>query len=705
MNDPVLSQPQQSDVTQPPSENAAVKLWIKRIKDARQHFDADFKRMRENMEFAANLQWAGQTQMDDVEDRYIANFITHHINQKVASLYARDPKAISRSRKRLNYQIWDGTAEQQMAAQMALQQSAMMGLMSPQAAQAAALLQDIEQGQQWEKLCKRIGETLEILYQYQCDIQAPSFKFQMKQLVRRVVTCGVGFVRLNFVQNWDHVLSSSLTDDSMAYRIKRAKALLANIEDDKIQEDDPRVEQLRLLFDSVQSSVQQGDMTNIQQRLEFDFPSACSIIIDPKCKSLKGFIGAEWIAQQFILPLDQANSYFELREEKQITTGGQFVQYADDAIEMPRPTDGSAPADTQKTPLGCFWEVFDLTTKTSFFICDGWQYYVQEPTPIEPSINRFWPIFSLTFNDIEVEPGQKVRIYPPSDVQLLKPMQKETNRSRQELREHRKINRPFFAGIAGMFEEADLKKFADHESGEFIPMKNAPTGANGQQNVEGALYKWTGTPIDLNVYTTAPINEDISKVVGSNAQQQGMPIRHVAATPAVIQEQARMSDVNSNVDDLDDLLSELANGGGEMMLRVFSPETVNRIVGKGAVWPDQQREDFLNAVYLDIVASSSGRPNKAVEIANFERIAPILMQAMVNPALWPIVEEGIKRLDDRLDLQPFVKAMQIASQQMAQSQQQQASQPQGQQQRAPALPHQATGQPPMSAQPMPGIAR
>jgi hypothetical protein len=78
----------------------------------------------------------------------------------------------------------------------------------------------------------------------------------------------------------------------------------------------------------------------------------------------------------------------------------------------------------------------------------------------------------------------------------------------------------------------------------------------------------------------------------------------------------------------------------------------------------------------------------------------------MNPALWPIVEEGVKRLDDRLDLQPFVKAMQIAQQQMAAQQAQPQQQaPQGQQQRKPAPPHQATGQPPVSAQPMPGVAQ
>ena len=170
---------------------------------------------------------------------------------------------------------------------MACQQSIMTGQVTPASMQALQIVQDISQGKQWEAMCKKIGKTLEILYGYQCDTQAPSFKFQMKQLVRRVITTGVGYVRLNFVRQNDHVLSSSLTDDSLAFRLKRAKAIMSGVQDDKIQSDDPRMEQLRLLIESIQSSVAQGDMTNVEERLEFDFPSSTSIIVDPRCKSLK----------------------------------------------------------------------------------------------------------------------------------------------------------------------------------------------------------------------------------------------------------------------------------------------------------------------------------------------------------------------------------------------------------------------------------
>lgn len=643
--------PQESTLNLDPTEEQVVKLWRKRIKDAKAFFEPDFKRMRENMEFAAGMQWASQDGVDDKEDRYIANIITNHCNNKVATLYSKNPECEARRRKRLDYQMWDGSVEQEWNATQTLQGGMMTGQITPQVAQASLLLKDIAQGKQWEAICDKVGKTLEVLYTYQCDTIAPSFKYQMKNLVRQVVTTGVGFVRLNYVAGFDHVLSSSLTDDSLSTRIKDIKFITEGIQDDKILPEDPRIEQLKLLIGSIQSSVQQGDMTNIEQRLEFDFPSSTDIIVDPKCRSLKGFIGANWVVQQFIMPLAEANAYFELRGDKQVTTGGEFTQYADDATELPRPTALDKPVDTMKSPLGCFWEVFDLKTKTKFFICDGWKAYVQAPKALDPSINRFWPIFALTFNDIVVEPGQKVHIYPPSDVQLLKPMQKERNRTRQELREHRKVNRPFFFGLKGTLTESDKDKLSNHESGEFIELESAPIGTNGVQNVPDAIGKWTGIPIDQSMYTTQPLDEDAALAVGSNAVQQGQPIRHVAATPAVIQEQARISGVSSNVDDLDDLLSEMAQAAGEMMLREFNPQTVQRIVGKGASWPDQQKEDFLNEIFLDIVAASSGRPNKAVDVQNAQQLIPLMMQNGANP--WTCIQYIAKVMDANLDPKDF----------------------------------------------------
>jgi hypothetical protein len=77
------------------------------------------------------------------------------------------------------------------------------------------------------------------------------------------------------------------------------------------------------------------------------------------------------------------------------------------------------------------------------------------------------------------------------------------------------------------------------------------------------------------------------------------------------------------------------------------------MAGAGAVWPDQpqSRAQFLNEVYLKIEAASSGRPNKAMEVANWRDLAPLMLQAGANPV--GVVDETARRLDDTMDVTKF----------------------------------------------------
>lgn len=636
----------QAEQTEELSEKAYVAIKLQRIKDAKTKHDPDYKRMKKNSEFAFGIQGELQEKLDCEE--YRANWTNREVNQKVSALYARDPKAIARRRKRMDFQLWDEDPMTEMAAQSAMQQSQMMGM--PPNPQAEMLLQDIAQGKDWRKLVDRVGRTMEILYQYECDTQMPDFKYQMKQLVRRVITCGVGYVRLHFVRLGQPPLTSTGTDDSIATRVKRMKHLVTQLNDDVFQKDDARYSEIEDLMSSIKSSLVQGDHANLEERLEFDFPSATSIIVDPQCKSLKGFIGARWIVQQYIVPLDFVRAYFELTDLAEEGEGSPTI-YREDGVEQPKASAGETKKDPTYKPMVCLWEMFELDTKSCCFLMDGYKKYVSEPYPCDPIINRFWPIFSLTFNDVEVEGGTKASIFPPSDVDLLKSPQKEWNRVRQALAEHRQENAPFYVTKKGWLTsegpDSDLEKLKNHESGEVIELEGTPPDGD----VGKALVAFQPAQIDPRVYDTTPLELDATLVVGSD-QPQAPPKAKTAATPAVIEEQKRISGTNSNVDDLDDLLSELARAAGEIMLREFSVQTVQHIVGRGCTWPpENQREDFLNEINLDIVASSSGRPNKAVEIANFERLAPILAQAGASP--WGLIKEAITRLDDRLEVSDF----------------------------------------------------
>jgi hypothetical protein len=91
-------------------------------------------------------------------------------------------------------------------------------------------------------------------------------------------------------------------------------------------------------------------------------------------------------------------------------------------------------------------------------------------------------------------------------------------------------------------------------------------------------------------------------------------------------------------------------------MREMSQDRVKKIVGQGAVWPaNAVAQDIANEILLEIEAGSMGRPNQAQEIANAQRLYPLLIQL---PGIDPefLAKDVLRRLDDRLDLTEAFKS-------------------------------------------------
>jgi len=152
-----------------------------------------------------------------------------------------------------------------------------------------------------------------------------------------------------------------------------------------------------------------------------------------------------------------------------------------------------------------------------------------------------------------------------------------------------------------------------------------------------------------------PVYEDILRTTGIQEANLG-GTSNTTATQSQIAEGSRMTSMGSNIDDLNDLLTQLARNGGQILLREMSQERVKQVVGQGAVWPaNPEAQNVANEILLEIEAGSMGRPNQAQEIANAQRLYPLLIQL---PGIDPefLAKDVLRRLDDRLDLTEAFKS-------------------------------------------------
>jgi hypothetical protein len=623
--------------------------WVKdevaHYKRAKAKWDDDFTRMRKNMEFVFGLQHDSQSKIPDQEDRYTANWMLRAVKNKEAQLYARNPQVEVKQRRGLDFEIWDGSVEMLQEAMVGVQVSNQIGMPN---IEAYAVMQDFMSGRAFQELVKRVCKTIEHVYQYETDVACPDFLAQMKKLVCRVITCGVGYIVPQVITPEEQPPAPSTVEvkHDINDRVKRAQFILKKMEEKKLDETSPEVMELHALFRSLEVSQQTGDY-QLEERVDFDFPPPDSLFPDENCRDLQDFVGSKRVFQEFKMLIDDVNKHFDLQDEREVkVSGGVVVKNPDvdrkDLVDDPK----SAPP---KQGTCMVIRVFNIETKTDYYLVEGHKYAVRDPMPMEPCVKGFWPIVTLTFNNIETHPDTKTSPFPPSDVDLMKDAQKEWNRTRDALRAQRNANAPTMVVRKNVLSADDKDALRNREPNEVIELENVPTDKEPKDVIQILQV----AAIDPAVYETNPQEQDMQLCGGVQQADIGPAQPDVTATVGTIAEQARISNISSNAQDLDWALSKLASMVVQMMLQTFSEQTVKRIARRGAVWPTdpQIRMDFLNQIDVTIKAASSGRPNQALKTSIRERIIPLLMQIGANPVA--CIEELVSTMDEDLDVQKF----------------------------------------------------
>jgi hypothetical protein len=604
-------------------ERQAVEKAQRKILSAKKYFSDDFKRMREDMKIA----YQGATDDWVKEGNFTVPIIKRYLNQAVASLYAKNPTAEAEKRKTLDYQLWDGKPETAVAALQAY---------AAGDESVYPLIMEIEEGRKLHEMMVKIGKTLEVLFDYYANEQKPRLKPLMKSFVRRAKTCGVGYMMLNFQRKYDKLSpdqTASLADSRE--KLAEVKRRMQDAADGEI---DPADQDQAYELETMINDLTQKSEKILREGPVFLFPKATEIIIDPRCTEIMGFIDAGWIAREFHKSPEEIQKLYDIDIKK------SFTPYRDNGAEEMaeyhrrcHDSDDSSTRDEQG--LVCVWEVYNKELGQTYTIADGYPGYLVKPKEPDYWMEGFWPVFALSFNQTENEE----KLYPLSDTHDLKHVQMEYNRSREYRRLHREANKPKYAAIKGRLTENDKQLLQSAPAHAVIEFESLGQG----ETVESLVQRFQSVPIDPALYETNSEMEDVLRIVGAQEANIG-GTSGATATESSIAEGGRMTSLSSNVDDLDEFLTDAFGALGQLMLMELSKETVMEIVGKGAVWPELDRETIAKQVFLRIRAGSSGRPNKAAELANMERGMPYLIQLPgVNP--YPLGQRYADLLEIDLD--------------------------------------------------------
>lgn len=661
------------------ARKALVTQITRNIREDRVYHRKAFERMRDDMQIAKY----GRSQKWEAT-KYTANIIGKHIRQRTASLYAKDPKATARVRPTLDYKLWDENpqtlmmsmqavaayqaqvAVQQQQQQAMAQQAAAQGLPvppmeQPQAPQqvqlAQQVVQDAQQGMQKHKQLKKLGTTLGLLFSHSLTEQNPlEFKVAAKSAVRRATTTSVAYIKLGYQRQFGRRTEDVNKLADSRERLDRMQTLMQEASGEDFDSLSAEAAELELM---VQALEQDPGEVLLREGLTFDFPRATNVIPDKATQSLVGFLGAGHVTVQYFYTAERVKDIFGVDLDGKFTPYrrpgdgaalGDAASYsgfsvADDEMDGTEAAAVNGGDEKKKGGLVCVWEYYDKPTGMVYYLADGHEDFLAEPAAPDVTVDDFWPIRALTFNDTEDED----ELYPPSDVYLARSMQEEINLSREGERQHKKARVPRWIYGKGSVDEADVDLIRNSE-----PFEAVGVNIGGDSDMSKVFQAFPIQGVDPNLYTTQGYLGDMQLVVGAQAAQMGAT-GGATATESAIAANSTSSFDNSGVDDLDAWLTWIARSAGQIFLREMSPETVTRIAGEGAVWPgmngleEMTPDDIADDVYLEVEAGSSGRPNQAVEIKNWKEMLPFLLQmGQINP-VW-LAKESLRRLDDRLDL-------------------------------------------------------
>lgn len=620
-----------------PSRAALVKKMQDEILMAKAHWKRPFEQMRENMSFASGKQWPGQGAKDG---RYVANIVQRVLKTTVSSLYAKNPTIVASRRERMDFTLWDGhpesAAQAMQTVQLAMQAQA-TGVAIPPAEiaairQAQALVQDIQQGIQHRAMMEKLGETLVMLLKYFTTEQTPGFKLQMKQMVRRGRTCGVGYIELGYQREMKLSPAQDGKIADFAERLAVIGQLRADLADGEIDPYCAEAEELRLAVDAIKAAPE----SLVREGLVFSFPASTRIIPSMSTEKLMGWIGADWVAKEIMLTPDRVKQVYG------VDVGTTFTAYRNDAGQPQGGADRRI-ADRSKG-LVCVWEKYDKNTGLKYVIAEGYPEFLQEPAAPDISVDQFFPIYAITFNDVEDE----AVLFPQSDVELMRHIQTEYNRKKESERQHRIANRPLYAAPNGAFEEDEEQTLSNYSAHAVIKLNGLEKG----RPVSDLLQPVQKIGVDPNLYETGSTFQDLQRVTGNQEATIG-GTGNSTATESNIAEGSRQGALGLDGDDLDEMLSQLMRSAGQVLLMQMSIETVKEICGPGAVWPEFSRSEIAKELYAEIKAGSSGRPNQARDAATFERIYPLLLQIPGISPRW-LAERAIRIADDDVSIEDAV---------------------------------------------------
>lgn len=623
---------QPGELPKPPTDELA-KKWCDEIGRARKHWKKLHQRIAHNRKKVAGFNWARDPKTAEFIDPR-ANLIFSTAQATLPNIYARNPDvSVTGAWRNGNVRLFCETMETVLSKQM----------------------------------------------------RNAKLKKRMKMSVLAAMTEYFGIVKMTYQRDirQDPIISQRINDTQD--NIVRLEGLIQQAEDPANRQE---AELHRQELEEALKGLQEKSEVVAAEGLVIDRILPENLIIETSVDEFDDYEDADWLAQAVPMKRGAAEALYKvsLAGAKTYKGGKDAMAGGDDARDNEAnksglldsmATGGAAAKDDEQI---CILEIWDKRSQLVYTMADGCDFFCRESFSVERVGQRWYPFFILPY---AVLPGQFVA---PCLVDLTEKLQDEYNETRDKFAAHRELNKPGWIGDRETLDGKNVKRYVDSVLGEVTLVDAA--GKQLNQVITAKL------PIPVNPadYDTGPIRTDWEQVTGLQDAARSVVVQPKTATEASIMQQSLSGRTAEFRDKLEDLMQEMDEYGAQILLQELSPAQVERYTGPHKMgvavdpmsgqevqivsepaydWPQLNRDQIFDMVEVNIVAGTTGAPDKAQGQEIWTKAFPVIQQLITQmmqlagtgqdySPLEALMRETLKRFDDRIDVDQFLPAKQPA---------------------------------------------
>jgi hypothetical protein len=509
---------------------------------------------------------------------------------------------------------------------------------------------------------REFAKTLEIVVSRM--VRNARLKTVAKRWIRGSMTVGIGWLKVAMQRRLE-------TDPIMETQINDLKTQLSNIRSKQLRMKDDDAERDRLI-EEIEANLKAAEANlerMVAEGLVLDYVHPEDLIVAPECGEVENYLNSPWIAFDSFKTEDEvleitgwenkeqrdyllkANRYFKRPREGKPGESGEGYVLAKQKNDM-----DNKEADS---PEG-FFKIVEVWSKTDgvvYTYVEGCtEAWAREPYPPVTGL-RFYPCFQLAFHYVDQER------YPQSDVFQLKKLQNEYNDIRSDYRLHRKRAVPGILFDKTKLTDDSVSAVQKAERQEYVGIEML----DPERPIRDAFAPKAYNPIDPNLYDTSIISREMEKMSGVQDALQAAVQIEKTATEARIQESGFGARTGQRRDQLEEVLTDLAEYVAQLCLQMLDQADAEKYAGSQALWMRLTAEQAFTSFDFEIKAGSTGKPQATSDRETWGTLLPLIVQnverigaARLRGQEWAakpyisILNETLERLDDHADIEKFL---------------------------------------------------